>query len=91
MEKLNEEDLQKMKEKALELEDSFLTILKEEWIRYMFLIFSLFGSKSKLLVSLVKNVLNEDKTEQFLKFLNATEEDLPILRYFSTGLWRRKR
>ncbi|KAL0487682.1 folliculin [Acrasis kona] len=62
----------------VDLEQSMLTCIKEDWL-----------SKAKLLVKAVKISINSSAVEQLLKLLKLTTRDLPILRYWSTGLWRK--
>lgn len=63
------------------LERSLLSTIREEWI-----------SKAKLLVKAAKmnnTVTQSNAVEHLLKILRLTTRDLNVLRYWSTGFWKR--
>jgi hypothetical protein len=71
-------------EKECELEKSMLRCIKEEWM-----------GKAKLLVKAAKlnttvtGTAQNNAVDHLLKLLRLSPKDLSVLRYWSTGFWRK--
>jgi hypothetical protein len=71
-------------EKECELEKSMLQCIKEEW-----------SSKAKMLVKAAKmnntmtGTARNNAVDHLLKLMKLSQNDLTVLRYWSTGFWRK--